>query len=226
MVPFTRRALLHSACGLATLFAGCSRLFEGGTGSTRTPTERNDAAGPRAGSVADPDTVVARVDADRKPVWLDDERPTESRRRDRLQSEVIDTAANADRLGIAETVDREPIESFLAETDFETETIYLQNVNIEECFRLSLCRVQWSPDRISTDYGRVSRPYDERCTAGETVYAAWFIRIPQALDADEVTTFSSSIGGSGCDGPQMGAESEGVGGSGQSSVGPVVSEHD
>jgi len=217
MVPFTRRSLLHSACGLATLFAGCSGLFEGGTGSTRTPTESDDAAGPKVGSVFDPDTVVARVDADRKPVWLDDDgRPTESRHRDRLESEIIDTAAKADRLGVAEAVDREPIESFLAETDFETESIYIQNVLIEECFRLSLCRIQWSPNSISTDYGRVSRPYDERCTAGETVYAVWFIRIPEALDADGVSSFSSSIGGSGCDGPQIGAESEGNGGSGQS----------
>ncbi|WP_336338609.1 hypothetical protein [Haloarcula brevis] len=219
MVPSTRRALLHSACGLATLFAGCNGLFEGGTGSTRTPTESDDAAAPGAGSMTDPETVVARVDADRRPVWLDDDgRPTEIRHRDRLQSEIIDTAAKADRLGVAETVDRQAIESFLDETDFDTETIYIQNVRIEECFRLSLCRVQWSPDRISTDYGRVSRPYDERCTAGETVYAVWFIRIPQALDADGVTSFSSSIGGSGCDGPRIGAESEGGGGSGQRSA--------
>lgn len=217
MVPSTRRALLHSACGLATLFAGCSGLFEGGTGSTRTPSEDDASAAPEGGSVTDPDTVVTRVDADRKPVWLDDDgRPTESRHTDRLESEIIDSAAKADRLGVAGDVDRSPIEQFLNDTDFETETIYIQNVRIEECFRLSLCKIRWSSDRISTDYGRVSRPYDDRCTADKTVYAVWFIRIPQAIDADEVTRFSSSIGGSGCDGPQIGAESEGGGGSAQS----------
>ena len=219
MVPSTRRALLHSACGLAPLLAGCGGMLAGSDESTRTVSGNDGSVSPGTGAESDPDAVVTRVNTDRQPVWLDDGdgRPTERPHSRGLESEVIDTAGKADRLAVAEGVDRSRIEAFLDETDFETETVYLQSVVIEECFRLSLCRVSWTTDKISTDYGRVSRPYDEACTAGNTVYAVWFIRIPDALDADDISSYSSSIGGRGCDDRRVGAEGESGGGSAQSS---------
>ncbi|MEF8829743.1 MAG: hypothetical protein V5A49_11955 [Haloarcula sp.] len=218
MVPSTRRALLHGACGLATVLAGCSGMFEGSDESTRTASENDGSAAPGAGSESDPDAVVTRVDADRQPVWLGNgSRPTENRHSRGIESEVIDTAAKADRLAVAEDVDRSLIEPFLDGTDFDTETVYIQSVTVEECFRLTLCQISWTTNKISTDYGRVSRPYDELCAAGNTVYAIWVIRIPDTLDADDINSYSSSIGGHGCDDRRVGAEGEGGGGSAPSS---------
>lgn len=218
MVPSTRRALLHSACGLATMLAGCSGMFEGSDESTRTASENDDSAASGTGTVSDPEAVVARVDTNRQPVWLNsDERPTESRHSRGVESEIIDTARKADRLAVAEETDDSEIESFLDETDFETEVIYIQSVRVEECFRLTLCQISWTTDKISTDYGRVGRAYDEPCTAGNKVYAVWFIRIPDTLDADDISSYSSSIGGGGCDDQRVGAEGEGGGGSAPSS---------
>ncbi|AJF27509.1 hypothetical protein SG26_17175 (plasmid) [Haloarcula sp. CBA1115] len=215
MVPSTRRTLLHSACGLATMLAGCSGMFEGSDESTRTASENDGSTAPRAGMESDPAAVVTRVDADRQPVWLDDGdgRPTESQHSHRLESKIIDTESKADRLAVAGDVDSSLVETFLDETDFDTETVYVQNVMVEECFRLTLCQVSWTTNSVSTDYGRVSRPYDEPCTAGNKVYAVWFIRIPDTVNADDISSYSSSIGGSACDSQRVDAEGEGGGGS-------------
>ena len=210
MVPSTRRTLLHSVCGLATVLAGCSGVFESSGESTRTTSKNNDSSAPGTGSVSDPDTVVTRVDADRRPVWLDDGdgRPTESSHTRRLESEVIDTTSKADRVTAAEDVDRSLIRTFLDETDFDTETVYVQTVMIEECFRLTLCQIRWTAENITTDYGRVSRPYDEPCTADKEVYAVWLIRIPDTVNADDISSYSSSIGGNSCERQRVGAEGE------------------
>ncbi|MDQ2074378.1 hypothetical protein ACODNH_22140 [Haloarcula sp. NS06] len=216
MVPSTRRTLLHSVCGLATVLSGCSGVFEGSDESTRTASKNNGSSASGAGSVSDPDAVVTRVDADRQPVWLadGDGRPTESPHSRRLESKIIDTASQADQVTVAEDADRPLIRTFLDETDFDTETVYVQNMMTEECFRLTLCQIRWTSDNISTDYGRVSRPYDASCTAGNKVYAVWFIRIPDTVNADDISSYSSSIGGNSCERQRAGAAGESEGGSG------------
>ncbi|MDS0222720.1 hypothetical protein NDI54_15345 [Haloarcula sp. S1AR25-5A] len=210
MVPSTRRALLYGACGLATTIAGCSGLFESSTESTRTAAGDDGSTAPVTGTETDPAAIVTRADTDRQPVWVEDDgRPTESHYSDRLESEVIDSASKADRITVTDDVDRSPIDAFLNETDFETETVYLQRVLVEECFRLTLCQISWTTDQISTDYGRVTRPYTDLCTDGNTVYAVWFIRIPEPINADEISSYSSSISGSACDSRVARADSEG-----------------
>ncbi|MFU1783564.1 hypothetical protein ACM16X_19545 [Haloarcula japonica] len=148
------------------------------------------------------------MDGNRQPVWLDDGdgRPTESPHSRRLESEIIDTAAKADRVTVAEDADRSEVRNFLDETDFDTETVYIQTVMIEECFQLTLCQIRWTADTITTDYGRVGRPYDEPCAAGNKVYAVWCIRIPDTVNADDISRSSSSIGGNSCERQRVGAE--------------------
>ncbi|GGK72786.1 hypothetical protein [Haloarcula sebkhae] len=130
-----------------------------------------------------------------------------------MESEIIDTAARADRVSVVEDADRSEIRSFLDGTDFDTETVYVQTVTIEECFQLTLCQIRWAADNITTDYGRVSRPYDEPCTAGNKIYAVWVIRIPDTVNADDISSYSSSIGGNSCERQRDGAEGESEGGS-------------
>jgi hypothetical protein len=205
MVPPTRRALLHGAAGLTTALAGCGGLLDGSGESTRTvpPDERD--GGPGSGSATDPERLLLRVDTDRSPIWLAESsggtggRPTPSRRDRWRDAIIVDESARADRISVAETVDGDRIESFLAATDFDSETVYVEMGAVEECFRLELCQVSWTPTELSTDYTRRSRPYTERCAADGWVIEARLIRIPDAIEADDVNSYSSSIGAGVCD---------------------------
>jgi hypothetical protein len=214
MVPPTRRTLLHGAAGLATALAGCSGLLDGSAESTRTAPHDGSDGGPASGSVTDPETLLLRVDTDRPPIWLAksnreaDGRPAASERDRWRESIVVDDTARADRLGVVETVDREQVESFFAATDFEVETVYVEMGAVEECFRLDLCHISWTPSEISTDYTRRTRPYTERCAADEWVVEARLIRIPDAIEADNVNGYSSSVGTGACDRRRGRAEGE------------------
>jgi hypothetical protein len=219
MVPATRRALLHGATGLLTALAGCSGLLGGSAEQTRTASSEGSAAGPASGSTTDPETLLLRVATDRPPVWLSepngegDGRPT-PRERDRWRdSIVVDDSARADRLSVVDRVDRDRVESFLAATEFATETVYVETGAVEECFRLDLCHVSWTPTEISTDYARRSRPYTERCAVDEWVTETRLIRIPDAIEAEDVDSYSSSVGTGVCDRRRSRGESAGGGGS-------------
>ncbi|MEF8843531.1 MAG: hypothetical protein V5A62_18220 [Haloarculaceae archaeon] len=214
MVPPTRRALLHGAAGLATGLAGCSGLLDDSAESTRTVPRDGSNGGPASGSVTDPETLLLRVATGRPPIWLatsnseDSGRPTASERDRWRDSIVVDDTPRADRLSVVDTADREQVELFFGATDFATETIYVEMGAVEECFRLDLCHVSWTPTEISTDYTRQSRPYTERCAVDEWVIEARLIRIPDALEADDVNSYSSSIGTGACDRRQGRAEGE------------------
>jgi hypothetical protein len=96
-------------------------------------------------------------------------------------------------------VAHEQVKSFFAATDFAAETVYIEMGAVEGCFQLDLCQVSWTPSEISTDYTRQSRSYTERCEVNEFVIEARLIRIPDMIEADNVNSFSSSIGTGTCD---------------------------
>jgi hypothetical protein len=214
MVLPTRRALLHGAAGLATGLAGCSGLLDGSAESTRTAPPYESNGGPASGSVTDPETLLLRVATDRPPIWLatsnseDSGRPTASERDRWRESIIVDDTARADRLSVADTVDREQVESFFTATDFAVETVYVEMGEVEECFRLDLCHISWTPTKISTDYTRQSRPYTERCEVDELVIEVRLIRIPDVIEADDVNSYSSSVGTGACDRRQGRAQGE------------------
>lgn len=114
----------------------------------------------------------------------------------------------------------DPVAAFVAATDFDAETLYLETVRVEQCFRLRLCRIGWGAHEVRTDYTRELRPYDERCTADAIAFESRLVRLPVALDADSVNSFSASIGGGGrCDAQGARAEGSGSSGSGSSAGG-------
>jgi hypothetical protein len=128
----------------------------------------------------------------------------------RIDQVVVDSAERADRITVADHVDGNPVSAFVSETDFEAETLFLQTTRVEACFRLRLCNVSWAPNDVHTDYARWLRPYDERCEADEYVYESRLMRLPAALDADEVNSYGSTIGGVGsCDGPGPAGRNQG-----------------
>ena len=212
MVPETRRSLLHGVAGLAIALAGCSGLTGSGE-STRTANGGSGPDGPGSGSVADPEMLLVRSDSDRSQIWHGDRSERTDHHRNPIGgSVVVDTAAKADEFSVAESVDRDRVDAFLDATDFESETLYLQTVRVEECFRLELCRIGWESDEIRTDYVRRLRPYTESCAADTRVVEARLIRIPDALEADDVNGFGTSVGTGSCD--SDGARMESGGGSG------------
>jgi len=220
MVPPTRRRLLQAATVAAAGLAGCSGLVGEESSSTRSVSE-SGATLPNGTAESDPEFVLVRANTDRPPLRLveRDAEPTESRPRERryrrIRSEVIDTASRAEQLEVADGAGGASVASFVSETAFESETLYLDTRSVEECFRLELCTVSWTADEVSTSYARPLRPYDEPCGADEEVYESRLIRIPDAIDGDDVNSFSSSVSGSGrCD-ERVAAGAQGAGDGGE-----------
>lgn len=217
MVPLQRRTVLLGAAGLATALAGCNGFGGGSRETSRTgspPDEMVD-GGPLSGSTSEPPIHGLRTDGDRPPVWFDDpDNPNDGRTMPHpgnrfLDATVVDDVETGGHISVAERIDRAPIDEFLAETDFDRETVYLQRFLVRDCFEVELCHVWWAPTRIRTDYTTLLRPYDERCGVDEHVYEIRFIRLPVALDADRVRSFASSIGTGTCEGQSGEAEAVG-----------------
>ncbi|SFS12167.1 hypothetical protein SAMN05216559_4029 [Halomicrobium zhouii] len=222
MVPHTRRRFLHVAAATAGGLAGCSQFTDGSAQSTRTATEGARPDPPASNTATDPPTLLVRADTAWPPVRVDDpdrespETPERDHVSGRITNEVIGSQSRADRLTVADGVTAggeetdtdgeggadaaEAVSAFVAETDFETESLYLQSTRVRECFRLALCHVSWGSDSIDTDYTQQLRSYDERCEADAHVFESRLIRLPVALDEESVNSYSTGIGGSGrCD---------------------------
>lgn len=207
MALHTRRDLLQAATLLTAGLAGCGGSVRSGGGKSRSDTVAAGGAGPPdSNSETDPPQLVVRTETDRPPVRLvdpDAETPDDEDSRrlgPRDNYAVIDSRKTADKLRLADGVDSDgDLGSFLEETNFAEETLYLQTNAVQACFRLELCWVSWESDRIRTDYTRTLRPYDEACAADGQAFESRLIRLPVALDADSVSSFATSIGSGSCD---------------------------
>jgi len=216
-----RRESLALAAGTAASLAGCSGFASSSPETTRASpaTERTAAAGPSSGTETDPGEILVRVDTDRQPIWLadeDDGRPTPRPDARHVVSVVVDSEARAGRLSVAPEVDGTRVASFLSATDFGDETVFLETIQVEECFRLELCRISWGPEKVSTDYTRRSRRWDEPCAVGERPFESRLIRIPDAISAADIGAGSTSIGTGACRRSGTRPEASGDGGSGPS----------
>jgi len=196
MVPSTptrRRTLLGAAGALATL-AGCG-ASDGG-GDRETPTEP-----PR--EPFDPESVPPhrrlRGANDGPLVWLSDETQTGTNEEPRRRRPTFLTSRDqVDRLRFADVRGVEAARTFLEETTFGSETIFLERVPVRRCYELQLCDVSWSATEVDTQFGRVLRDADVACEHDARDSTAWLVRIPEALDADRITSYSSGVGGSSC----------------------------
>jgi len=221
---YTRRRVLAAAVAAAGGMAGC--LDSTGTSeSSGSSTDRPGPTIPDQ-ATTDPAVLFRRADADRPPIRLTDEGtdgagsddsdddPDSRRQLDgrHLGTELIDDASTADRLVADTPADertspdddsnsqpegRTDLSTFLSETDFERETLYLETRRIRQCFRLSLCYIAWDSG-IETDYGRVLRPYDEACAADEHAVESRLFRLPVAIDPDTVNSYGSSTSSGRC----------------------------
>lgn len=200
MVPRTRRRVLHGAVVLLTGLAGCGRTTNGETTATRSvPPERQD-----TGSV--PEHRALRSSSERAPVWFAPENAatasndatgtdTPERRDDRG---FVADAETARRLRFADVDGADEAERFVTETDFRSETVYVESRPARECFTLELCSVDWSETSVHTQYGSYYRDVDVSCRAEASDAVSTLIRIPEALDPSAVRSHGSGWSSNGC----------------------------
>lgn len=198
MVSRTRRRLLHgTAAALLTGLAGCSESSRSDS-STETP--------PNAENVErDPESYALRNDAEQPPAWFPDERegrttgdattipPEHARTRSLVASEE-----SAARLRFADVPGVDGAREFVSNTDFESQTLYVESRSVDECRSSELCYVAWSADDIDTQYGGGFRDADVACEADATDAVSWFIRVPDVLDPDAVSGYGSGWSSAGC----------------------------
>lgn len=195
MRPLTRRHALHAAAALLTGLAGCSGSNSGsGSIDSGTPTAMERAAGDRR--VTDPEQYTLRGPVEKQVVrTASDEDGDDDRDERRWRNELVASAKAADALTFVDVDDADGARAFLDETDFQNETIYVEQNTVGECWNVQLCHVAWGPDKIETDYSRTLRPVDAACSTDQRVTVVSLIRIPEALDPDAVHEHASSMGG-------------------------------
>ena len=198
MPSLHRRRVLHGAVALLGALAGCSDA----------PTERDSAAvaGRPENTLYDPETVWLRSSERQRPlVWLPreetragdssgDEETPESPPEDARHSAFVASRSDADRLWVADEEGADAVRRFVAETDFERQTLYVENNEVGACHAPELCSVAWSATEIDTEYARSFRDADVACCTDERDAVAAVIRIPDAIDPEEVNSHGSGWG--------------------------------
>ncbi|WP_233138682.1 hypothetical protein [Halorubrum salipaludis] len=190
----TRRALLRSASLGALALGGCLRTDPpGGDGATSTSRST-------AGSDDDPTVLTVRnpggeaavldraaggdgSDGDDGAGGGSDEADTDPAP---VSREIVTTDDRAAELTVAAGVDeadRSRVRSFLDDTDYETETVFVARAGIKSCYRLRIRSVSWRPGRVEYEYCRELRPPDAACEAGARDAVGLLFRLPAALDS-------------------------------------------
>jgi len=172
----TRRTLLRGGVlGAVAALAGCSGPDDPGPESVRRRTSGTD-TDPTVLKPRNPsgDRILvdgSEVDAEGEPIAVGRELVTSAERAaDLLTAEGVPDA------------DRERIRSFLDETDYDAETVYVSPAGVRSCERLHVASVSWDPGRVEYEYCRELRPPDEACEADARVALALIFRLPVVLD--------------------------------------------
>ncbi|PSP69599.1 hypothetical protein BRC79_03915 [Halobacteriales archaeon QH_8_67_27] len=213
MHPFTRRRALQGAVGLFAGLAGCNDLSGPGSDPpTGTPTM------PRGGgdqTVAEPESVSLRADdyqPDERIAWFvpdAEARRTDGetvKRADRERESLVTDRETADSLVIAEesvvetevSESPETVRAFLAETDFDSESVLVQHRSVGACYRLELCYVTWTDGEVEPRYGQFLRGHDVACEANTRHTHITFARLPTALDPETAELGATGVSRGEC----------------------------
>ncbi|ELZ61552.1 MULTISPECIES: hypothetical protein [Halorubrum] len=187
-MPPTRRALLGSLS--VGVLAGCL----GGAGDPNSESVQRQTSG----TETDPAVLKIR-NPDGERVLVDGSETNDEGGPVAVRSELVTSADRAAELTVAEGVadaDRSRLRSFLDETDFDAETVYVAPAGVESCERLDIHSVSWDPGHVEYDYCRELRPPDEACEADTRVVLALIFRLPVTLDGR--LTGSGASGRSPC----------------------------
>lgn len=194
MRPLTRRNALHGVAGLFTLLAGCSATNHGSS----------ESGDPESGGkvATDPETFSLRVSGRRTAIWYAETETASSTDEGppRLETRFVTDADRAESMSFAPEVgdEAEAAREFLTSTDYDAETVYIEQSRVGECFRLEFCHVRWTDTEIDTSYVRRYRDADVACetTANDTVVQ--FIRVPDTLNPESISGYGSQYSSGGC----------------------------
>lgn len=198
-MPPSRRRLLSAVAAASVPLAGCSRTSSE-SGEPPTPTEAADGDFGVDGTTDEFEYAYLRGEDERALAWLADEDHSRTELPRYPSSLVVDERGRADRLRYADVDGADEVAAFVADTDFDAETVYVDQLFVEDCYRLDLCGVDWTTRKFSFAYGRVGLPYDVRCEADAEVVEARFVRVSEALDRDELRGRESRIRSEACRG--------------------------
>ncbi|MFD1600349.1 hypothetical protein [Halobellus rarus] len=177
-----RRALLTVASGVAAL-AGCSSEADLPTidrrGSHDTIEEYE------ARRVRNGDGAVLFAHGTELPTPSDEGRGRYARRGRR----VIVSADDLAELTFGDVQEAERLRSFVAETDFDSSSVYLLSMPVEACYEIHLQSASFEWDELErgdlhphADFCRTHRPADIECSVEETHTVGFAIRLPVAAE--------------------------------------------
>ncbi|WP_265111594.1 hypothetical protein [Halosolutus halophilus] len=187
----SRRRLLAASGCLSAAFAGCAGVGESGTTTERTvsedgtpmPSDEYDSLTLRSD---DDDFFVTSADSP------DDQADPDRSLSDERSVDFVLTEDEASNVRI-DGDDADAARSFLGATDFETESIVIEQRTIDDCYRRHLLSVQANPDEFRTQYCRRLKAPTTPCEADVTVMEATFVRVQRAYD-DSPSSRGSSEG--------------------------------
>lgn len=188
----SRRRALQAAGGLLAGLAGCNAEPP----STATPGD----PGPPADALTDPPTLSLRNPELGPVVSHPVETPTPERHeeRDFWRTFFVADEETAAGLTFASVEGVETAQQFLEDTNFDGETVFVDQRELGECYERTLCWVRWADHGIETAYARGYRDADVACEAGASDVVATFVRLPVALDPDQMQRFGSSSRSGSC----------------------------
>ncbi|MFB6127689.1 MAG: hypothetical protein ABEJ79_10415 [Halolamina sp.] len=208
-MPSSRREFARVAVGVLGVTAGCGDATSGG----RLATDSTDSTDTAVNVASDPPHVTLRRDATEPVVAAADETPgAEGRESLPWDTTLVDGSEVAASLSIDADDGVDRAREFLDATDFDAETVYVEEHAVGECFARRLCRVRWSETEIETEYADELRDADVACDADGRDAQATLIRLPAVLDSGRLRSRSSASGSGDCDEPGR-AAGEGGGGS-------------
>ena len=214
MALHTRRGVLLGAAGLLAGLAGCNEdAGDEGTPADRTPTDPGKPRDVGEDGTRNPEQYALRGDDDGVIAWFaeDVDRSGDSTGdsddatgagtlppHERRDEGVIADEAMAATLSFGDVEGAEEARAFVEATDFDSESIYLDQTPLGDCYRLELCSVSWGGEELSLRYVSVLRDYDVACSAKERDTLATFVRVPVALDPGQRADVERSNRGGRC----------------------------
>ncbi|WP_280536937.1 hypothetical protein [Halopenitus sp. POP-27] len=225
MSPSRRRLLRHALSGIALGVgtAGCLDASDPGS----TP-DRPNGPDPSSGTEADPPVRTPRNPGGQsvlREASATETASTGSRDEDGTRTETGSSSqpaaggppagavpgairqeliVDADRVAEIAFADGVPAEaaasarSFLAATDFETQSVFFRTLGIESCERYRIHSVSWEQDHVEFEYCRELRPPDRSCTADTWDAVGLFIRLPVTFRSPTALSGSGASGRSPC----------------------------
>jgi len=187
----TRRVLLAGLLSVSGL-SGCLSA-ENGSEADEHSTQSTNTAGRD-----DNPTVLQIRSSDGEPILSE----TTDESTSAVWGELVGDRGRLDDLNVATGVsdeDKQAMRTFLDETEYATESIFITHSNIRSCNRFQIQFLSWDGTDIEYRYCRELRPPEASCVTDTWETVGLLFRIPATLPS------SASLGGSGGRSPCQGS---------------------